>query len=260
MQQRPAPRQRPSLDARHADRRSRQPDVAPRNGDRLRGPRPRTRAGGDRAQRRAPRDRRARLRHPAQRRRRRGQGAPRGPHALRAVGRHPGGARGDRRRLHRDARRAGGPRSGRHHARREADHVLRDPRARRPGRRGRPARSELPDLPVDGGVRRRHRRAVRAAHRRRLPPRPGAPRGAHHPADEARDHQQPGQPDGQHAPARGPRAHRRGDHAPPRLHGAHRRGLPRAVVPRRAAGVDRRGRRDDGADDRARRPVRRRTR
>ncbi len=101
-------------------------------------------------------------------------------HPLRAGGGAARAAAGDRRGLDRAARRQGHPRDGRGHAGRQADHVLPDPRARGPGRRGALPEPGLPDLRVDDPL---HRRGARAG----APARGEGPRARRRPADQ-QDH------------------------------------------------------------------------
>ena len=123
-------------------------------------------------------------------------GAPRrGRDALHRGHRHPAPARGDRGRreaLEGDRRLT---RPGGRHARREADHVLRAARAHRGRRRGHLPEPGLPDLRVDGPLRRRHRRCRAAARGRRLPDGRRRGREPDHAAHEAADHELAPQPD-----------------------------------------------------------------
>ncbi len=133
---------------------------------------------------------------PAQcQRSRRPRPARRGPdplhrrHGDRAIA---GGDRRGREALEGDRRLA---RPGRRHARCQADHVLRDARLDRRGRRGHLPEPWLPDLRVDGPLRGRHRGRRAAARGRRLPHGRGGGRRPAHAADEAAHHQLAPQPD-----------------------------------------------------------------
>ena len=100
-----------------------------------------------------PPDRRARFRHAGQRARGGQARTRRGRHPLRAVPRHPGVARGDRRRRGRAQGRPGRPVPGLRDRRWQGRDALRDPRPGGPGRRGHRARPGLPDLRVADPVR-----------------------------------------------------------------------------------------------------------
>ena len=231
------------------------PDVAPGDRDGLRGPRAGAGAGGDRPRHRPPRDRRARIRHAAERRRRRRQA--RCARATRTTCSRPASPRRARRSpTSSPPRAASRPSPIRSSSRRAPSRSCSSRSSRSWARgRGRPARSELPHLPVmvefAGGTAVPYVLPIDDDYRLD----PAQLEELVTPRTKLAHPQQPRQPDRQHAAARGPRAHRRGRPAPPGLHGAERRGLPGAVVPRRAAGVDRGGRRDDGADDHPRRPL-----
>ena len=88
------------------------------------------------------------------------------------------------------------------HARRQADHVLRDPGPDRGGRRGHLPGPGLPDLRVDDPLRRRHAGALRAARGERLPLRRRRAARAGHARDEADHLQLAPQPDRRRADAR----------------------------------------------------------
>ena len=113
---------------------------------------------------------------------------------------------------------AGGARPGRHHARRQADHVLRaSSRSSGAGDEVVLPDSELPHLPVDGRrspaalpCRTCCRSRTTTASTRRSS-RSSSPRGR-----SCVILNSPGNPTGSTLPARGPRAHRRGRPAPPR--------------------------------------------
>ena len=183
--------------------------------------------------------------------RRRRRGAEGGRHPLRARGGPARAAAGDRGGLDGAARRARDARDGGRHAGRQADHVLRDPRARRPRRRGALPEPGLPDLRVDDPLHRRRAGARAPARGEGLRPR-RRPAGLEDRAeDQAHHHQLPAQPDGRRDPRGGPARDRRRRGAPRRA-GAGRRDLLAHPV-RRPARLARGDARDGAARDRARR-------
>ena len=151
-------------------------------------------------------DRRARFRHAGQRPRRGQARARRGRDALRAV------RRASRRCARRSPRTStkrkgvdGRPVAGLRDRRRQGRDALRDPRARRPGRRGHRPRPRLPDLRVADPVRRRDAGADPDPDGERLPARRRRAGVAHHAADAGAVHQLAGQPDRRRADPRRPR-------------------------------------------------------
>ena len=116
-------------------------------------------------------------------------------HALRALPGHPGAAPGHRRGRDGPQGLPGDAGPGLRHGRRQGRDALRDPRARRPGRRGPRPRSRLPDLRVADPVRRRDAGPGADPDGARLPDRPRRARLARHAADPAARDQLPGQPD-----------------------------------------------------------------
>ena len=95
------------------------------------------------------------------------------------------------------------PGQRRRHARRQADHVLRDPRADRGGRRGHLPRPGLPDLRVDDALHGRHAGPVRAAGGERLPLRRRRAARACHAQNQADHLQLAPQPHWRRADSRG---------------------------------------------------------
>ena len=148
--------------------------------------------------------------------------------------------------LHRDR----GP--GRGRAGRQAHDVLRAPRPGAGGRRGRLPGPGLPDLRVDGPLRRRDAGPVPDHPGARLPGGPRRARGARDRPDAAADHQLAREPHRRRLHARRHRADRGARAAPPRGHRPRRRDL-RPDRPRRRARLDRVAARPRGPDDRARR-------
>ncbi len=106
----------------------------------------------------------------------------------------------------REARRRGQPGQHRHHAGRQADHVLRHPDVRPAGRRDHVSGPRLSDLSIDDRVHRRDPRPDRAARGERLRLLGGRGAGRHNRADAADHRQLARQPDRRRDAARRGRA------------------------------------------------------
>ncbi len=167
--------------------------ATPGDRDGLRGAGARRRAGAPGQVHHQPRHRPARLQDAAAHRRGRHQGPARRPSRLHAGPGHPAAARGGGQGPQPPPRRRGRPGHDRHHAGRQAHHVLLDPDVRPARRRDHVSRPRLPHLPLDDPVHRRQAGADRTAgeERVRLHRRPGAV--ADHAQDQPDHPQQPEQ-------------------------------------------------------------------
>ena len=183
--------------------------ATPRHRDGLRGAGARRRARAPGQVHHQPRHRPARLQDAPAHRRGGHQGAARRPSRLHAGAGHPAAARGGGEGPQPPPRRRGRPRHDRHHAGRQAHHVLLDPDVRPAGRRDHVSRSRLSHLPLDDPVHRRQAGADRAAggERVRLHRRPGAV--ADHAQDQPDHPQQPQQSLRRRGAGRGGEASRR---------------------------------------------------
>ena len=145
---------------------------APGDRDRLRGAGARRRPGAPGQVHHQPRHRPARLQDAPAHRRGRHQGAARRPPRLHAGPGHSALARGGGEGPDPPPRRRGRPRHDRHHAGRQAHHVLLDPDVRPARRRDHVSRPRLSHLSLDDPVHRRQAGADRAARRRTSSPSP----------------------------------------------------------------------------------------